>query len=95
MDYSTLTDLNIQKLTKKEYLKMSGIKEEDPTDGGEDGERASREKGDGEGTGTGTGDGGKKTKVPNLYRQLKGRLQKLIDKTDEECVRCIFTSSTH
>lgn len=93
MDYNTLTNLNIQKLTKKEYLKMSGIKEEDPTDGGEDGERASGEKGDGEGTGT--GDGGKKTKVPNLYRQLKGRLQKLIDKTDEECVRRVFTCSTH
>jgi len=60
---------------------MTGIKEEDPTDGGgEDGDKVGGEKGDVDGA----GDGVKKAKVPNLYRQLKGRLQKLIDKTDDE-----------
>jgi len=60
---------------------MTGIKEEEPTDGaGEDVEKPSGEKADLEGT----ADGVKKVKVPNLYRQLKGRLQKLIDKTDDE-----------
>ena len=59
---------------------MAGIKEEDPTDGGgEDGAKTG-EKGDADGA----GDSVKKAKVPNLYRQLKGRLQKLIDKTDDE-----------
>lgn len=33
-----------------------------------------------------TGDGEKKAKVPNIHRQLKGRLQKLIEKTDDEYV---------
>ena len=33
--------------------------------------------------------GGKKT--PNLSRMLKSRLQKLVDKTDDECVSsCVF-----
>jgi hypothetical protein len=60
---------------------MTGIKEEDPADGGgEDGDKISGEKGDADGA----GDAVKKVKVPNLYRQLKGRLQKLIDKTDDE-----------
>lgn len=35
-----------------------------------------------------TGDGEKKAKIPNTTRQLKGRLQKLIEKTDDECVPC-------
>jgi len=71
----------LHKLTKREFLKMTGVKEEDPTDGaGEDAEKPGGEKGDTEGT----GDGVKKAKVPNLYRQLKGRLQKLIAKTDDE-----------
>ena len=35
----------------------------------------------------GSGDkGGKKKKTPNLSRILKSRLQKLVDKTDDECV---------
>ena len=60
---------------------MTGVKEEEPTDGaGDDGEKPVEEKGEAEGT----ADGVKKAKVPNLYRQLKGRLQKLIDKTDDE-----------
>lgn len=34
----------------------------------------------------GSGDeGGKKKKTPNLPRMLKSRLQKLVDKTDDEC----------
>ena len=75
------TQMYLQKLTKREFLKMTGVKEEDPTDGaGEDAEKPGGEKGDTEGT----GDGVKKAKVPNLYRQLKGRLQKLIAKTDDE-----------
>ena len=30
------------------------------------------------------GEGGKKKKTPNLSRMLKSRLQKLVDKTDDE-----------
>lgn len=64
---------------------MTGAKEEDTADGAdeESGEKISGEKGE-KGDAEGTGDGAKKAKVPNLYRQLKGRLQKLIDKTDDE-----------
>jgi len=37
--------------------------------------------------GPGPGDEeGKKLKTPNLFRMLKSRLQKLVDKTDDECV---------
>ena len=44
--------------------------------------------GDGENDGdAGSGDeGGKKKKTPNLSRMLKSRLQKLVDRTDDECV---------
>jgi len=68
-------------MTKKEYLKMIGAKDEDPADGADDegGEKANEDKPDTEGA----GDGVKKPKVPNLYRQLKGRLQKLVDRADE------------
>lgn len=61
---------------------MTGVKDEDPADGVDEeaSEKISADKADIEGT----GDGVKKAKVPNLYRQLKGRLQKLIDKTDDE-----------
>ena len=42
----------------------------------------------------GSGDeGGKKKKTPNLSRILKTRLQKLVDKTDDECASArIFIS---
>lgn len=61
---------------------MTGTKEEEHADAADEdgGEKANGDSGDFEGT----GDGAKKAKVPNLYRQLKGRLQKLIDKTDDE-----------
>lgn len=62
---------------------MTGTKEEDHANAAEEegGEKGGGDKGDGDGPGD-----GKKAKVPNLYRQLKGRLQKLIDKSDEEYV---------
>jgi hypothetical protein len=41
--------------------------------------------------GAGSGDeGGKKKKTPNLSRMLKSRLQKLVDKTDDECASSQF-----
>lgn len=57
-------------MVKKEYQRLSGNKEEDGADEG--------------GEVDVTGDGEKKAKVPNIHRQLKGRLQKLIEKTDDE-----------
>lgn len=75
-----MTFLIIQKVTKTEYAKLSGVKEEDPATVAEEegGDKANGDKAEAE------GDGVKKAKVPNLYRQLKGRLQKLIEKTDDE-----------
>lgn len=67
-----------QKVTKTEYARLTGTKDEDAADGaeGEGGDKINGEKGE--------GDGEKKGKVPNLYRQLKSKLQKIIDKADDE-----------
>ncbi|GBE77565.1 Bromodomain-containing protein [Sparassis latifolia] len=68
---------HLHKLATKEYAKMTGTTE----DAAEDGE-------DGPGSGGGGGgfedEGGKKKKVPNMNRLLKTRLQKLVEKTDDD-----------
>ena len=65
-----------QKLVNKEYTRLTG---DSPVEA---------KAGDGENDGDGgSGDeGGKKKKTPNLSRMLKSRLQKLVDRTDDECV---------
>ncbi|OBZ79548.1 Protein polybromo-1 [Grifola frondosa] len=75
----------LHKLVIKEYSKMTGTKEDVLHDVADDGE----EKVDNPAAGPTTGGsddegGGKKKKAPNLSRLLKSRLQKLIDKTDDE-----------
>jgi hypothetical protein len=62
----------VQKLVKKEYAKTSGQDEDEAHDDGQ-----------GEGGEGGEGDGEKRQKVPNLYRQMKAKMQKLISKTDD------------
>lgn len=63
----------IQKLVTKEYSKMTGTVDE----GGEDADDHAAGSDD---------EGMKKKKPPNLTRLLKTRLQKVAEKTDEECV---------
>jgi len=41
------------------------------------------------------GEGGKKKKTPNLSRMLKSRLQKLVDKTDDEFAPSLFPPDTY
>ena len=64
-----------QKFTNKEYTKLTGKKVKKSSDHDENGE----EKAEGEGD-----DDKKKNKPPNMNRLLKSRLQKLVEKTDEE-----------
>lgn len=64
----------LQKLANKEYNRLAGVSPEeakvvDPENDGD--------------AGSGV-EGGKKKKTPNLSRMLKSRLQKLVDKTDDE-----------
>lgn len=68
--------LDVQKLVTKESNKLTGANEPvdgDDHDGNADGSDAE-------------GDGGKKKKPPNMTRLLKSRLQKLVEKTDDEYV---------
>ena len=71
----------LQKLVNKEYTRLTG----DPP---EEAKVADAENDGDVGSG---GEGGKKKKTPNLSRMLKSRLQKLVDKTDDECVPCPFS----
>jgi len=65
----------LQKLVNKEYTRLTG-------DSPEEAKVADAEN-DGD---AGSGDeGGRKKKTPNLSRMLKSRLQKLVDKTADEC----------
>ena len=69
------TDLP-QKLVNKEYVRLTGDSSVEA--------KAADVENDGD---PGSGDeGGKKKKTPNLSRTLKSRLQKLVDKTHDECV---------
>lgn len=79
------TDLNIgitrpsfQKIARKEYAKLTGRSLDD----GVDGDAA-------ENGGGGSDDDGKKKK-PSFTRQMKGRLQKLVAKTDDTYVCSAF-----
>jgi hypothetical protein len=65
----------LQKLVNKEYARLTGapLEEAKAADPEHDGDGGSGE------------EGGKKKKTPNLSRMLKSRLQKLVDKTDDEC----------
>ena len=66
----------LQKLVNKEYVRLTG---DSPVEA-----KAADAEND---VDAGSGDeGGKKKKPPNLSRMLKSRLQKLVDKTDDECV---------
>lgn len=67
--------VHLQKLANKEYTKITGKKVKKSSDHDENGE----EKVDGDGD-----DDKKKNKPPNMNRLLKSRLQKLVEKTDEE-----------
>ncbi|KAG8219550.1 Bromodomain-containing protein [Butyriboletus roseoflavus] len=68
------------KLTNKEYTKLTGKKVKKSSDHDENGE----EKAEGDGD-----DDKKKNKPPNMNRLLKSRLQKLVEKTDEETHRVL------
>ncbi|KAF9245828.1 Bromodomain-containing protein [Melanogaster broomeanus] len=68
------------KLTNKEYTKITGKKVKKGSDLDENGE----EKVDGDGD-----DDKKKNKPPNMNRLLKSRLQKLVEKVDEETQRVL------
>lgn len=68
------------KLANKEYSKITGKKVKKTGDSDDNGE----EKGEGDGD-----DDKKKNKPPNMYRLLKARLQKLVEKTDEETHRVL------
>lgn len=73
---SPLTSLvYLQKLANKEYTKLTGKKVKKSNDQDENGEE--KVEGDGD-------DDKKKNKPPNMNRLLKTRLQKLVEKTDEE-----------
>ena len=65
----------LQKLVNKEFTRLTGNPPEEA--------KAVDVENDGD-VGSG-GEGGKKKKTPNLSRMLKSRLQKLVDKTDDEC----------
>lgn len=64
--------VHLQKFANKEYTRLTGKKVKKSSDHDENGE-------DGEGD-----DDKKKNKPPNMNRLLKTRLQKLVEKTDEE-----------
>ncbi|OJA19146.1 hypothetical protein AZE42_02162 [Rhizopogon vesiculosus] len=66
------------KYVNKEYTKMTGKKVKKNADGDDDEEKP-----------TDGGDADKKNKQPNMTRLLKARLQKLVDKTDEETHRVL------
>lgn len=66
------------KFVNKEYTKMTGKKVKKNSDGDDDEDKPA----DG-------GDGEKKSKQPNLTRLLKARLQKVVDKADEETHRVL------
>ncbi|KAG1757209.1 Bromodomain-containing protein [Suillus lakei] len=66
------------KFVNKEYTKMTGKKVKKNSDGDDDEDKLA----DG-------GDGEKKSKQPNLTRLLKARLQKVVDKADEETHRVL------
>ncbi|KAH0838060.1 Bromodomain-containing protein [Lanmaoa asiatica] len=68
------------KFTNKEYTKLTGKKVKKSSDHEENGE----EKAEGDGD-----DDKKKNKPPNMNRLLKSRLQKLVEKTDEETHRVL------
>ncbi|KAI6136369.1 RSC complex protein [Pisolithus sp. B1] len=68
------------KLANKEYSKITGKKVKKNGDSDDNGE----EKGEGDGD-----DDKKKNKPPNMYRLLKARLQKLVEKTDDETHRVL------
>ncbi|KAG9314100.1 Bromodomain-containing protein [Chiua virens] len=68
------------KLTNKEYTKITGKKVKKSSEQDENGE----EKADGD-----IDDDKKKNKPPNMNRLLKSRLQKLVEKTDEETHRVL------
>ncbi|KAI6163891.1 Bromodomain-containing protein [Pisolithus thermaeus] len=68
------------KLANKEYSKITGKKVKKSGDSDDNGE----EKGEGDGD-----DDKKKNKPPNMYRLLKARLQKLVEKTDDETHRVL------
>ena len=70
----------LQKLVNKEFTRLTGNPPEEV--------RAVDVENDGD-VGSG-GEGGKKKKTPNLSRMLKSRLQKLVDKTDDECAPSPF-----
>ena len=64
-----------QKLANKEYTRLTGKKVKKSSDHDENGEERVEGEGD---------DDKKKNKPPNMNRLLKSRLQKLVEKTDEE-----------
>ncbi|KIJ66243.1 hypothetical protein HYDPIDRAFT_86245 [Hydnomerulius pinastri MD-312] len=68
------------KLANKEYTKMTGKKVKKGADADENGEEKAEGGGD---------DGEKKNKPPNMNRLLKARLQKVVEKTDEETHRIL------
>jgi hypothetical protein len=63
-----------QKFANKEYTRMTGKKVKKNGDADDDDEKPAADGGDSE----------KKNKQPNMTRLLKARLQKLVDKADEE-----------
>jgi len=64
-----------QKLVNKEYARLTGVSPEEA--------KTADAENDGD---AGSGDeGGRRKKTPNLSRMLKSRLQKLVDKTADEC----------
>lgn len=73
--YSADRHVAPQKMVRKQYAKLTG--------------RSMDEHPDGEGGEHGAGGSGDeaKTKKPNLQRQMKSKLQKLVNKTDDECVK--------
>ena len=66
---------SLQKLVNKEFTRLTGNPPEEA--------KAVDVENNGD-AGSG-GEGGKKKKTPNLSRMLKSRLQKLVDKTADEC----------
>lgn len=72
----------LQKLVNKEYARLTGESPEEA--------KAADAENDGD---PGSGDEtGKKKKTPNISRILKSRLQKLVDKTADECALLPCTS---
>ncbi|KAF8140554.1 RSC complex protein [Boletus edulis] len=68
------------KLANKEYTKLTGKKVKRSSDHDENGEEKPEAEGD---------DDKKKNRPPNMNRLLKSRLQKLVEKTDEETHRVL------